>query len=631
MHEFLSTRRKGSALLTTLLMTLVLGAVVAGAVYSASNATMLTTSLDREREFKYASEAALAMGKSRLNNDPLVLPDSNFVTILSNAAISGADGQPLPGVQVNLYAGQTGSTSGQFGRFASVVSEARDGNGARSVRRLELAQESFAKFAYWSNRESSGGQTIVFGNRDNLWGPVWSNDVITIHYTGATFHGDVGTAQTVSGAGYGTFVKGYSTNQTRINLPSTQALAALQGYASAGNLSFNAPTSGDETSVRMRFEFVAIDLNADGDSTDADEGFVKVYTANPGNQNWMRGDWNSNKANATNCGAAYPVTPGGARKFFPASVHNTAWFRALLQAGGMTAAQASDTSAASITTIMRKSTARCYLGGDPLLVAEERNSGSFSAAAKERAGEDTTFTAVGAKGSWTAWPGAVDPRLANTRYASQSGYLFPLYRGQNPGTKGVIYVSGTAGVSGVVRGKVTLYGTRIVTILDDVRYASDPAGRKCADILGIISEQNVVVSDNALLDPPDTDPGSGTVYKNLDDTKDLYVHSVMMALSTSFSVQAYNLGTTNTNGCEGSTVGRGCLYLTGGIIQESRGPVGTTGGTGYTKRYSYDSCAASNPPPYFPTTGRFTDNRYYEIDPVRFDVANLYRVLSPNN
>jgi hypothetical protein len=24
-----------------------------------------------------------------------------------------------------------------------------------------------------------------------------------------------------------------------------------------------------------------------------------------------------------------------------------------------------------------------------------------------------------------------------------------------------------------------------------------------------------------------------------------------------------------------------------------------------------------NPPPYFPTTGRFQDNRYYELDPVR--------------
>jgi hypothetical protein len=35
------------------------------------------------------------------------------------------------------------------------------------------------------------------------------------------------------------------------------------------------------------------------------------------------------------------------------------------------------------------------------------------------------------------------------------------------------------------------------------------------------------------------------------------------------------------------------------------------------------------PPPYFPLTGRFLDNRYYEIDPVRFDVASLYASLTP--
>ena len=45
--------------------------------------------------------------------------------------------------------------------------------------------------------------------------------------------------------------------------------------------------------------------------------------------------------------------------------------------------------------------------------------------------------------------------------------------------------------------------------------------------------------------------------------------------------------------------------------------MGQTNGYGYIKRYSYDRCAVVNPPPYFPTTGRFQDNRYYELDPVR--------------
>lgn len=622
-------QRRGSALFMTLMLTMVVAALAMAAIYSGSNAGLLTSSYDREREFKYAAEAAIGIGKSRLNNDALALPDTGFAVLLSNATLNGADGEPLPGVTLNLYVGPTGSTSGQFGRYASVVAEAKDARGSRFVRRLELAQESFAKYAYWSNRENNG-QIIYFGGNDNLWGPVWSNDVISIHSSRATFHGNVGTAKTISGVGFGTFVKGYAINERPISLPSNAVLGKLPGYATAGSFSFNAPTLGDETSAHMRIEFVAIDLNADGDSTDVDEGFVKVYTGVPGSANWVRGDWSSNKANADNCGAGYPVTPGGPRKFFPASAHNTAWFQALLIAGGMTPAQAMDTSAASITTIMSKATARCYLGGEPQLVSAERNSAGFAPGEKQKGGDDTTFTASGARGSWRAWPGAVDPRLLSTRYASQASYLFPIDRGLNPGTKGVIYVNGTVGISGVLRGRITLYSNAIVTLLDDLRYASDPSSGRCADILGVIADRNIVVSHNAILAPPDiAPPGNTALFRNQDDTKDVYLHAVLMALNTSFTAQAYNQAPTNANGCEGTPNGRGCLYLTGGLIQEVRGAVGTTAGHGYIKRYSYDRCAAANPPPYFPTTGKFTDNRYYELDPVRFNVGELFRRLVP--
>lgn len=55
----------------------------------------------------------------------------------------------------------------------------------------------------------------------------------------------------------------------------------------------------------------------------------------------------------------------------------------------------------------------------------------------------------------------------------------------------------------------------------------------------------------------------------------------------------------------------GTLRVLGGIIQKSRGPVGTfnssTGQTttGYAKDYSYDPRLASDPPPYYPTTGQY--------------------------
>jgi len=37
-----------------------------------------------------------------------------------------------------------------------------------------------------------------------------------------------------------------------------------------------------------------------------------------------------------------------------------------------------------------------------------------------------------------------------------------------------------------------------------------------------------------------------------------------------------------------------------------------------------------NPPPYFPTTGRFQDNRYIELDPAGFNHTAYFRSLTPD-
>jgi hypothetical protein len=146
-------------------------------------------------------------------------------------------------------------------------------------------------------------------------------------------------------------------------------------------------------------------------------------------------------------------------------------------------------------------------------------------------------------------------------------------------------------------------------------------------MLGLIAGANVKVADNSVNTPQQL-TSSGSSAKNLDDTKDLYLQAVIMALNTSFGVENHDAGPDNVNDCQGSDNGRGCLYLTGGVIQATRGAVGLLGGEGFVKRYSYDRCAATSPPPYFPTTGRFSDNRYYELDPVGFNVTNLFKAIS---
>jgi hypothetical protein len=667
--------RRGSALFLTMVFTFAFAGLAMSAIYLSGNSTILATVLDHERDLKYASDAALAMGKSRLNYDPLAVPDTGYTTILSNQTIQGADGKPIPNITVNMYVGQTSSNTGQYGRFVSVVTQAKDANGSQFVRRLELAQESFAKYAYWSNSESNNGSTIYFGGGDQLWGPVWSNDIIHISNTLATFHDVVGTAQYIDGLSYGTFSKGYSQYQRPITLPNNTTLANLPGYASAGLSNFTAPNSGTVAQAQMRIEFDAVDLNGDGKVNGTDEGFFKVYMASNTSgfgSGWVRGD-----SSYVGCGASFHFVLNGPLRFVPiaaiassaATVSITPWFSAVVTGlGGATGfyninkdvlTLSSQLSTSKILStnpatvqqnLMALPTAHCYLGGDPHLAAIERPSNTTyklqvqtallglavptaltaTAAVNVLAGDSTTWTDSSTYGHWVKWTGTIDPRVPVAR-PNDSNFLFPIYRGLNPGTKGVIYVNGTTGLSGTLRGRITIYTTGSVAILNDLRYATDPALGLCVDILGVISGGNIFAADNNI-NTPQNFVSSGS-YVNYGDTPDLYIQGVLMALNTSFGGENYDTGPVAASACQGSQAGRGCLYLTGGIIQQARGAVGTGVGTssatGYIKRYSYDQCALYNPPPYFPTTGRYTDNRYYELDPSRFNVAALYNSLTP--
>ncbi len=619
-------RRRGSALFLALVMTVALGGLAISAVFLASNTSILSKNLSREQDYRYAAEAAIAIGKSRVNNDPTVLPATGYAALLTNARLDEADGAPQSGITVNLWVGRGGMVNGQSGKFANVVAEARDQHGSRFVRRLELAEENFAKYAYWSDKESNlSGTVIYFNNNDVLWGPVWSNDTIHIGSLKATFNDDVGTAKVIVGKQYGTFKRSVLEKQRPIKLPDNAALASLEGEAASGKLLFEAPASADPTEVRMRIELVAANMNPseDGDVMDEDEGFVRVYRAfATTGTDYVRGDFTP-----SNCGDWHRTVVNGPWKFYPAAIHNTAWFVAEIgPLDGNASTHAASPFATIMTPMSGRPAPRCFLGGDPHLVAIERNDPVRwpDPSDRQKGGQDTTFTAVGTRGEWLSWPEAVDPKVA-ARY--DAARLFPLYRLYNTGTKQVVAVKGTVGLSGVLRGRLTMYASvGNFVLLDDTRYASDPKDGDCSDILGLIASKDIDVADNAL-----NTPQNANGRRNFDDTKDFNVHAVMMALGSSFRVEDYNLGVAHVNGCEGTKVERGCLYLAGGIIQSARGAVGQTvsgGATGFSKRYSYDRCASREGPPYYPTTGRYSDNRYYEVDPVGFDVEQLFKTLT---
>jgi hypothetical protein len=481
--------------------------------------------------------------------------------------------------------------------FGSIVVEATDSHGNKVVRRQEVRQESFAKYAYFTDIEPSN---IAFGSGDQIFGPVHSNDYIKIYASGATFWNHVTTAKTVQGAQYANFPQGYTEHGPAIPMPKTADLNKLKAQAQAGHTYFSGDNNGALGQATTRIDFVAIDLNGDGRIDGDNEGFIRVYRST--DAAWVVADmpqtqscnwWGycstttaSDLRSSVNCGHYHSDGTFVVAADHPASGPDS-WKAAVSNSGR-----------------------RCYLGGSDSL--------------------SNGFVATDTLGGWVAWNG---PTYSLSVTRDDHSYLIPISRAFNPDFKGVIFVDGNVAISGVLRGKVTVAATGNIVIADDMTYATDPGAGSCNDLLGLFAGNDVVVADNTINAPVQ---GKGTSsWFTYDDTKDEFIQGVVLALNQ-FTVENYQYGADKAEACEGTLTGRGCLYLTGGIIQKTRGPVGTeytygAGGTGYIKRYSYDACAATSPPPYFPTTGHFTRGIYYEVDPSNFSVASLFQSLTPGS
>ena len=154
---------------------------------------------------------------------------------------------------------------------------------------------------------------------------------------------------------------------------------------------------------------------------------------------------------------------------------------------------------------------------------------------------------------------------------------------------GVLYVDdGTLSISGTLNGQLTAGSEENIIITDNILYNTDPRlDPTSQDMLGLVSEKNVVVSRNA--------------------PYDVEVNATIMALDDSFTVEQW---------WEGPP--KGTLTLYGGLIQDFRGPVGTfsrrTGRkrSGYSKDYHYDPRLMANSPPFYPTTGDYVVSSWKE-------------------
>jgi Tfp pilus assembly protein PilX len=560
----------GIALVVVLLVVVAVAAIIAGSALLSSSTSLIARHEARLGVLETAADAGLEEGRSRINGDTAAYPDTGFTTLEAGAAVYAADGTPISNVNRWLYVGPSGVTTGQYGVFGSIVSVTQDAQGDRVVRRAEVSQESFAKYAYFTTAEKN----IQFANGDQIFGPVFSDDYLNIASSGAIFNGPVATHRTVNGKTFGVYKQGLKENAPFIAMPSTAALIKLKGQATIGGTAIISPTLGTEADgqATTRIEFVALDLNGDNDSTDDGEGYMKVYQlTNPPDIWWVVGDAKTSQQVKGDSTAVITSPNCG---LFPHGV------------GKVT---------------------RCYLGGSDAL-----NAGKF--------------IPVDAHGHWLQWLGPVDPRLS-ALLPDEAPFLWPINRATNPSFRGVVYVDGRVAISGKLRGRLTLAASGNIIIADDISYVTNPGAANCADILGLFSGGDIVVADNLVNDPA---PGVASVPSVIswDETPDLFLDGFVLALGA-FKAENFNKGSRNAELCGAASSGRGCLFVNGGVIQTTRGAVGLTSGEGYVKRYQYDQCGATNPPPYFPTTGHFTRGHYYEVDPTGFNVSSYWSLLVP--
>ncbi|HEY7568336.1 MAG TPA: hypothetical protein VH762_12235 [Gemmatimonadaceae bacterium] len=668
------SNRRGSALMLVLLFTLALGGLAISAIYMNGTTTIVSKLYDRERDYRYAAEWALAMGKSQISRDTtLILPDSGYVTLASNLKPTTVGGQAIPLVSVDLYAGLSGVTSGQYGKAVSLVAVASDSSGARHVRRLELLAENFAVYAVFVDQWQAG---LCYTTGEIIRGRAHSNtNWVSCGPPGPVYTDSVSAVTSITGSAQ--YQKGNYPNFVRINYPTNAWLTKMIGLANTAG--YNITPVATATRGGSRMEFVAVDLNGDGDVTDPTEGFFKIYDGNVGNLGLPAGadtfvtksQWPYNvDANTlyasglaanqkyryvirNQCGASYTYRSiGGVNYnwFIPVDAHNTAslWFRdsmkVTFQRQGQPLAVATANADAlrnqTVTQILTRAGARCYPAGDPHLMPSERFANPDLA---RWGGEDSTFTAVQRSGAWRPYPGGAIGAFtgATNRQLAEQPYLWPLHRALNPNFQGVIYVNGDIYMSGVVRGRATVFAQSEVKFIDDVTYTSPPGtlSNICTNLLGILTGDNTALSDNAINRPKFINGTAAGTARFLDDNQDFFLHGVSMSgvysATGGWYTELYGVGAnagrlcTSLAGFNAQTSG-GCISQAGGVIQRKIYATFSGNYTGFGENRVKDPCLDFDSPPFFPLTGRYKDNEFYEIDPQQFlqmGVANFYRRL----
>lgn len=209
-------------------------------------------------------------------------------------------------------------------------------------------------------------------------------------------------------------------------------------------------------------------------------------------------------------------------------------------------------------------------GSNTTVLTMNKSTGQTTVTGPVGAGSDTSATSltngvIYSTGSITSLSGTVaDNKVVDGEIAVRSGYTI---------------------ATDVAAGKdITITGDLVYHTKPDKTQPADDPDNLAAGTLGLVAQEVKIASNGSYPEHPNRE-----------------VDAVCLAgsqnVAGSFSVNNYSSGCTGT------------LTVLGGIIQSNRGPVGTISSGalthGYAKDYRYDPRLATDPPPYFPTTGQY--------------------------
>ncbi len=655
---------RGVALVLTLLITLAIAALAVGGVMVAGSGTLTAKFSAKEAALHSLSDAGLELARDSINRAPTILPDTGYIQIVPASTIIDAQGNTVSGYTRSVYAGKTGgrtggpATAGQYGsNFMSIVSVINDPRGSVAARRGLFTQESWSRFAVAINNWSG---TAVYGCAESIAGPFHSNNVLRLQ-SGCTtpkvgFFGPVTVVTSINNPTSGNFTQGSITGATPLAWPTAAQFATMQQYAQdadvAGgdyDITSAGPANGNRPCTRLDFQ--VLDSNGDG-VIQWDEGYVRVLkcvtdgvaTSTDSAANFVTGRrWNENPAILSALGVTTLTDPnirspncGGVPAASGRGWTTARNLYADLAALGRTATQIRDTIRSALTSGPR----RCFMGGDPRLngmAASDtilRDSATVNFNLPASYGGKWVPRRLGAHSS-------VTPRKNTIAAGGDAEYWIPL--GKNANFKGVIYVTGNVAISGRLRGRVSVVTTGSINLADDFRYWTTP-GTNCSetgDIFGAISGVDVIIEDNSVQTPFKT---NNVYWGGYDDTPADENYDLFMIMLGNFygdkpGSPGYNgpaspaIPGTTPDVCGGAAAG--CIRINGGmglgfVAYSTYSGLASSNSSGWAEAHAYDPCGASNPPPYFPTTGRYVKSRYYELDPVWLNqttIAGYFREL----